>query len=239
MKKNRMMRVASGLLVAVLLTTCVISGTFAKYVTSDNSTDKARVAKFGVSVVASGDDLFNNEYENTTNGITVKSADDAKVVAPGTDNSEFDAEGLKFVITGTPEVDVKITYDFTATEDIFLGAGTYSDDTTGAAGDEYEVDEDYYPVVYTLTKDGTAEATGTLADIKDYFDGLTNASTQIEANETLDATYVLTWAWEFGDSANNQKDTTLGNLAAGTTTTTNDYNLNLEYALAITVEQID
>lgn len=240
MKKNTMMRVASALLVAVLLTTCAISGTFAKYVTSDNSTDSARVAKWGVSVVASGDKLFNNEYTNATNGITVKSVDDAKVVAPGTNNEEFNATGLKFEIKGKPEVAVKITYDFTATNDIYLGAGTYNDDTTGEADDTYNFTGDYYPVVYTLTKDGTeVVASGNLAAIKEYFDDLTEASTQIAVNTKLDATYVLTWAWAFGDPANNQKDTTLGNLAAGTTTTTNGYNINLEYALEITVEQVD
>ena len=44
MKKNKMMRIASVLLVAVILTTCAISGTFAKYVTSGNGSDNARVA---------------------------------------------------------------------------------------------------------------------------------------------------------------------------------------------------
>ena len=47
MKKNRMMRLASILLVCVLLTTSVISGTFAKYTTSVSSEDKARVAYWG------------------------------------------------------------------------------------------------------------------------------------------------------------------------------------------------
>ena len=52
MRKNKMMRLASGLLVAVLLTTCTISGTFAKYVTSAKADSSARVAKFGVEVTA-------------------------------------------------------------------------------------------------------------------------------------------------------------------------------------------
>lgn len=239
MKKNTMMRLASGLLVAVLLSTCAISGTFAKYVTSDSSTDSARVAKWGVSVVASGDDLFNNQYTDTTNGLTVESVDDKKVVAPGTSNAEFSAEGLKFEIKGQPEVAVKITYNFTVTKDIFLGEGTYPNDTTGDDSDDYDVDADYYPVVFNLTKDGTPVATGNLAAIKAYFDAQTAASTQIDANTTLNATYVLTWAWAFGDPANNLKDTTLGNLAAGTTSTTNAYCLDLGYVLAITVEQVD
>ena len=43
MKKNIMMRVASALLIAVLLTTCAISGTFAKYVSTASGSDTARV----------------------------------------------------------------------------------------------------------------------------------------------------------------------------------------------------
>ena len=43
MKKNVMMRVASALLVAVLLSTCTISGTFAKYVTTSSGNDNAEV----------------------------------------------------------------------------------------------------------------------------------------------------------------------------------------------------
>ena len=52
MKRNKMMRIASVLLVAVLLSTCVISGTFAKYTTSNSATDSARVAKWGVIITA-------------------------------------------------------------------------------------------------------------------------------------------------------------------------------------------
>ena len=48
MKKNKMMRIASVLLVAVLLSTCAISGTFAKYVTQVSGNDSARVARWGI-----------------------------------------------------------------------------------------------------------------------------------------------------------------------------------------------
>ena len=47
MKKNRAMRLAALLLVAVLMSTCGISGTFAKYVTEVSSEDSARVAYWG------------------------------------------------------------------------------------------------------------------------------------------------------------------------------------------------
>ena len=50
MKKNKMMRLASCLLVLVMLSTSMISGTFAKYVTTGSAEDTARVAKFGVDI---------------------------------------------------------------------------------------------------------------------------------------------------------------------------------------------
>ena len=52
MKKNNTMRVAAGLAVAALLSTCLVSGTFAKYTTSGESSDTARVAKFGIELTS-------------------------------------------------------------------------------------------------------------------------------------------------------------------------------------------
>ena len=67
MKKNVMMRVASIMLVLVLMTSSVISGTFAKYVTDGQATDKARVAKFGVSVTGKSD-MFDTTYNADDTG---------------------------------------------------------------------------------------------------------------------------------------------------------------------------
>ena len=78
MKKNRMMRLASILLVCVLLTTSVISGTFAKYTTTASGSDTARVAKWGFATTTLAIDMFDGEYSN------VDSNDDTNVVAPGT-----------------------------------------------------------------------------------------------------------------------------------------------------------
>lgn len=82
MRKNKMMRAASGLLVAVLLSTCAISGTFAKYTTSADGTDSARVAKWGFTggSTITISDLFKNTYDTTVNSST-------DVIAPGTNGS--------------------------------------------------------------------------------------------------------------------------------------------------------
>ena len=68
MKKNKIMRIASVLLVAVLMSTCAISGTFAKYVTEGSSDDTARVAKWGVTISgkpAATNQMFNDSYKDT------------------------------------------------------------------------------------------------------------------------------------------------------------------------------
>ena len=162
MKKNTMMRIASVLLIAVLLTTSVISGTYAKYVTSDSVSDSARVARFGVVVSAEGK-LFGKNYlaasEDTPAGkgkdgpdgmgLTVESEE--KVVAPGTKSDE---EGLTLSVTGTPEVDVlvSISIDELSLLDVFLASGTYPNMTTSKDKD-FSFTDDYYPIVYTLTGD--------------------------------------------------------------------------------------
>lgn len=253
MKKNRMMRLASVLLVCVLMTTSVISGTFAKYTTSAEAEDTARVARWGVELaVTGGDTLFSKEYDGTDSRITVKSSDTEDVVAPGTQNTT----GVTFTLNGTPEVATKVTASIGAAEDVFL---KYTD--------ELGTEQTYYPVKFTLTHTyadgafsikpavaGTGAAveattgkdvvTGTLTQINAVLQNLTNAMTQNNPGYPYADTFNLTWAWEFGDPANNAKDTTLGNIAAGQTTgnpieSVIDSNLELKYDFSITVEQVD
>ncbi len=110
MKKNKSMRIASALLVAGLLSTCVISGTFAKYTTTGSGSDTARVAKWGVTITANGT-TFANEYAKDDDTVTgtitnsVVGTSPAKVVAPGTSGTMANAQ-----ISGTPEVAVAISY---------------------------------------------------------------------------------------------------------------------------------
>ena len=226
MKKNKMMRVASVLLVAVLLTTSIISGTFAKYVTSGEAGDSARVAKFGVTIAASGN-LFSQTYFAVNGGntpantaddpvttITVESSNSDKVVAPGTKNDT----GLSLAIGGAPEVDVKIklTIDDTS-KDIWLGQATYPNRTTAAVGDSFANDSLYTPITYTLKLGNQQLAQGSLDTIKTY---LATYEKYVDANTTMtgsDYTYTLTWAWDFdanGAGTYDKQDTLLGDIAA-------------------------
>lgn len=265
MKKNRMMRLASVLLVLTLLSTSVISGTFAKYVTSDTVSDTARVAKFGVVVTASGS-LFSNAYLKETDntpapawssnysGDNISVAAEVastKVVAPGTESSET---GLTFSITGKPEVAVKLDVTADVTEEVFLKKkDALPKMTTGSTGDTFNNTTDYYPVKFTLKQKKASAGTwtvlvdgGSLSDVETELEALSrpviNANTDL-AEQDYGGTYQLTWEWEFGTGANDDQDTLLGDLAAGTPATTlidgTDYNLEAAISIAVTVTQLD
>ena len=137
MKKNAMLKIAAILMVAVLLTTCAISSTFAKYTTSDNDTATARVAKFGVTIETSIQNLFLNNYDvdlvagDQTGDNSVAAS--AKAVAPGTANSM----ALTGSVSGTPEVAVRVS---TAAELTLTGWKDASNN-------------EYMPLVFTVGND--------------------------------------------------------------------------------------
>ena len=109
MKKNVMMRVASALLVAVLMTTCAISGTFAKYTSEVTGKDTARVAKWGWGENTVTLDLFKDAYDGT-----VDAADDKDVIAPGTKNTA----SIVWTTSFKPEVAYEVTFDSITNTDI-------------------------------------------------------------------------------------------------------------------------
>ena len=134
MKKNLFLKLASGLLVLCLASTCAIGTTFAKYVTGDSASDTARVAKWGITVSTSGT-LFGTDYAkngetnsdeiialNSSTNVSAFEGSDIDIVAPGTKNDT----GFMVTISGTPEVEYDVTSSNTdAIEDIYLKAGAY------------------------------------------------------------------------------------------------------------------
>ena len=169
MKKNKMMRIASILLVVTLLSTCVISGTFAKYVTRAEGKDQARVAKWGVLITMEGDSVFSStyaaedpDYIAAKGKVSVEAwkdyhyftADELdRVVAPGTK-----LEGLKATVYGKPEVAARYTLDVSNLKDIVLPKGTYTDYTKLVSKDfdlpTGEYDDEGNAVTKTTTKLG-------------------------------------------------------------------------------------
>ena len=223
MKKNKILRLASVMLMLCLITTCAISGTFAKYTTSGTAGDTARVAKWGVEVdVTAQDALFEVKYENeevigTTavgDGWSVVASED--VIAPGT-TGELDVS-----LTGSPEVAVKVTYSATL-----------------ELGENWMVDGDFYcPIVFNvggteIKQDATNNTATKLEDaVKAAIDAYTKsyaAGTDLSA--AADVAPSISWTWDIdSDSA---KDTKLGNAAAAGSAP------EISLSVTATVTQID
>lgn len=234
MKKNKMMRAASFLLVAVLLTTSVISGTFAKYVTTATGSDSARVAKWGVTVNPNGE-LFLTAYEKDDNTFTkadntVVSSDTWKLVAPGTTHGLTEVQ-----LTGTPEVATRVTYDAT----LVLGPWSV---TSG----------EYCPIVFTVEgatygtndTDATNKYATIAALITAVEEAIEDCKEDYAPNTDLSSVSTdypsVSWSWPIetgaddeAKAANNLKDTELGNLAAS-----GNHSM-IQLTIATTVTQID
>lgn len=244
MKKNRFIKLASGLLVLCLMTTCVIGATLAKYTTAGSGADTARVAKWGVRISAVANSAFKTEYNKDDNSytkgaVTVQSSSSSeKVVAPGTSGS-----AVQFSITGTPEVAVRLSFKMTDIKEVKLTAGTY----TNTDGATVTLEGDYMPVKFTLNNGSTNLATGTLGQIADFLNSHT-LDYAPNTDLTTVPTYTLSWAWTFDVSTDADKaDSILGDLAAGVSDITKDgvaidtahYSTEVSYKLTITATQID
>lgn len=226
MKKNLTVKVAALLMALTMITACFVGSTFAKYVTSAEGNAQARVAKWGIVMEAESDAIFLSEYSSDY-GISVKSDDDALVVAPGTKGGS-----VSVTISGTPEVAFELALDLGETEDIVLPAGTYTDYTrfymndAGEWGyhDTFTLDADYHPIQYTLAIDipdiGTKTKVGTLPEIiaaLNNFADTDDLTMQFDPLTSVEGTITLSWEWPF-EQGHDDADTFLGNIAAGVCT---------------------
>lgn len=189
MKKNNVMRIASALLVAVLLTTCAISGTFAKYTTSFSGNSAARVAKWGFT-----------DPTNVTFDLFADTYNDGAIASQGGDNVIAPGASGGFEITLIEDDDVReteVAYHFDVTI-------TKSDDTD---------DELLAKLVWKL--DGQKVGTnGTFAELQTALDNLDGDYLPGQAPNVT--TIDISWEWVFEvDSATDDDDTDLGQ--AGTT----------------------
>lgn len=230
--KNKFMRIAAVMLMLCLVTTCAISGTFAKYTTNGKAEDSARVAKWGVEVVAPADGedaTFATSYtahDANFEGNSVLSGDD--VIAPGTNGTLATP-----TITGTPEVAVRVTFSAVltltnwsvpATEgegnveycpiEITVGTKTY-----GILGDASETYVKCTNIADLKSKVETAIA-GYSADYA--------AGTNLAGDAVANASPVVKWSWAF-NSDNDANDTALGNAEEA----------EISFKITVTVTQID
>lgn len=219
-KKNRTLRAAVLMLALVLITSCFVGGTFAKYVTSGEAGDNARVAKWGVSITAHATgDIFAKEYDAIAGqDNTVIAGGEYKVIAPGTkkDNAAL------VTLSGKPEVSVQVTYN---AEHFSLTGNWIGDENntfycpliikvTGKVGDAVKtetincVEKTSAAEVETAVKNAVAACSATYGP---------NTDLSTVAGDGLK----ISWEWPFEGTANqgqtDAKDTYLGNQAAAAT----------------------
>lgn len=234
-KKNVLMRSAGLLLVLVLVTSCFVGSTFAKYTVGGRGDDTARVAKFGVTITATGA-TFAKEYATDTNNIvaaianSVVSSDNDKLVAPGTKGNM-----TSVTISGKPEVAVNVQYAATL---------TLNDKWTLADGERF-----YCPLqIKVNTGDGNKVYCGLDYASADLFaqavqNAINGASAQYPANTDLSGavTPTVSWTWAYeGDNSPDHKvaqtdanDTYLGDQAAKGSAA------EIQLTVQTTVSQID
>jgi hypothetical protein len=226
MFKNKFLKLASILLMLCLITTCGVSGTFAKYTTGGTATDSARVAKWGVTVNVASDQAFKTEYKNSSNETIVQSSTAGKVIAPGT-------SGALAIITlgGTPEVAVNVTYDVSLTLE----------------GWKIDANTEYCPIVFTIggetygltgiktsSKDTPTptHTYGTIAQLISAVEGaIEGINNSYAAGTNLSGKGNISASWEWAFSGNDDaKDTALGTALTPPT---------VEFSLTVSVTQID
>lgn len=186
--KNKFLRVAAAMAVCALISVCAVSGTYAKYVSSSTGSDSARVAKWGFGESTSVTvDLFSNVYKNGSEEETVKSADNAKVIAPGTEYSSM------VVLKNVEKSEVAYTLAVTASTD---------SDTT-----DFDNNENF---VWTLKK-GDAETATEYATFADLVAEI-NQSTDYDPNAAVPViAMTIGWKWTYStDETGDRDDTALG-----------------------------
>ena len=209
-KKNTFMRLAMALVLLVLVTTSAVGGTFAKYVTTDSTTDTARVAKWGVVITANDSALVTTEVNGANEDHVVSQTSDV-VLAPGSQIAEL----ADFSISGNPEVAVNVSYaaDLTLTNWKVSGV-EYCPLVFVVNGVEYRFNDNVANLELAVE--------GAIAALSD------NYATPYDLSSALAPEVLVYWAF-VGDDV---KDTALGDQAAGNAAT-------ISLTITCTVTQID
>lgn len=262
MKKGVFPRIAAVLMILTLLSTCAISGTFAKYVTTGSAVAKGRVAKWGVTIDASGATSngypFKSSYDADTESQvdyitgeaiekTVVSVDNAGVFAPGTSGS-LGAIG----VSGTPEVAVEVSYADTTVE-----LGDDSDWTVITDAESEPEGHVYCPLIFTIgdktiymgaAKDGG----GTIETIADLEAAIVAAITNFSAtyapgtdlanlgdDVTGEGGATIEWAWPFDSAAAAELRLDGYTMSDKEDTLLAAKGPSITFTLTVTVEQVD
>lgn len=182
-KKNSLksIRTAVGMAIAVLLTTCLIGGTFARYISGATEYADARVAYWGFDDAASIEitDLFSESYTN------VQSSNGSNVIAPGTEGSASFSFAFQPGEASAPEVAYRFSISAT---------GSCSDDILDNPMIQFKLDNGSYGTWSALLSSIEALA-GDASGMKTY-----SAGTLPAAFTTASNTHTIYWRWVFEDA---------------------------------------
>ncbi len=181
MKKK--MGILGGLLMAVVVTGYSVAGTYAKYTSSLDFADEARVATWGFKLNGKTPeevkemkiDLFQDSYEiveGEGNYDVVSKVKGQKVVAPGT-RGEYE-----FNVTGTAETNYVVAFNATVVNTIKT--------------------DSYNPIFFRLNGGDWMNE----AEFQEYLnETVTDATNKVyAANEELNKTYKIEWMWAFDEN---------------------------------------
>ena len=229
MKKNRALRLAALMLVLVMMTSCFVGGTFAKYTTTTTGTDTARVAYWGFNAPAEMTiDLFDGEYQH------VASATTDNVVAPGT-SKEY-AFGFAYSSNfkyDTPIKAPEVAYTLNVDADV---TGSYAA-LDGNPNFKWTLNK---PLEETTYYNTVAELVAAIEALDGNADGAKEyAAGDNSAPITRGNSYYIGWIWEFetvdsdgkADATQDAMDTAMGNNLDGLD--------NVSITITITATQID
>ena len=193
MKKAKILALVATLVVLVAGIMFAISSTYAKYITSANGTDSARVAHWNINTTNNIKDLFASSYTNVVSG-----SEEQGVIAPGTSGS------YSFTIEGK----VETSYTLSIVAD-------GKDEVNGAVSG-------YNPIKYSFTKPNTGADKAsnptvttngmTFEELKSAINSIDDGSTPHKAGSLSGDTYTIGWTWEL--EGNDENDTLLGNLVS-------------------------
>lgn len=210
MKKK--MSILAVLLVAVVVTTFSVSGTYAKYTSKIDTTDEARIAKwaFGAAKVnADGTttalsttatntiDLFASSYKWDGNKYVEAINKTDKVVAPGTEGE------YTFKLVGDMEVRYNLNFKLTVTNDFVVYYDVVDGEVANMSKEKTTQAYEYHPVKFSVLY--TDNAGVEHDDIKDVTTAglaaaLTTYSNQIAANGfgpgAMKQQYKISWKWD-------------------------------------------
>lgn len=215
MKRKRLkltIYITSIALILTLISTSLLGGTLAKYVTSIEGIEEARTAQWGVDFTTTGM-LFQKAYINDDGQVTVSGGSDF-VIAPGT-------EGYMggITITGIPEVAFELTFDFGSSE---------------AYNWNYPLGENLYyePVIWTIKNHDTKYIyEGNFENMLDVF----NSELFIFYPGGPIPNISLSFAWKWPFEGNDEGDTYYGNQFINNPTEVPGFYFDL----TITATQID